>query len=303
MPLMQKGSSPATTGANRANARKSTGPKTVRGKTVSSRNATNWGRAERMRELMPALGEKPEEFEALLAGLRRALGPRDAFEEILVTDMAEIRWRLQLMILGDMARRALHRREKQARDEETDARMEAGRLQELEPSLISELGMAGLHDSPPKFARLIPCLQAVDTLVQEQGFPSEGPAYLKIIYGQRPGLRGTALIHAYEAFSQEEKAGTAEASAANRAKFHGLMTGEIAWFEERAARDRQARAEMKVPRTEAGLDLPEEKGTSVLNQERLERRFERKWRLLVRYRRNELREGGHHSPSIASGAP
>jgi hypothetical protein len=34
---------------------------------------------------LPALGEDPKEFEALLAGLRRALAPRDAFEEILVT--------------------------------------------------------------------------------------------------------------------------------------------------------------------------------------------------------------------------
>ncbi|HEV2424747.1 MAG TPA: hypothetical protein VGZ29_07965 [Terriglobia bacterium] len=184
--------------ANRANARKSTGPRTVRGKSVSRYNAKNWGRAERMRGLMAALGEKPEEFEAMLADLRRTLGPRDAFEDMLVTDMAEIRWRLRLLILGDVARRAFHRREKQARDEETDARMEAGRLQELEPSLISELGMAGLHDSPPKFARLVPCLEAFDALVQVQGFASEGPAYLKIIYGPRPGLRAKALMDAYE---------------------------------------------------------------------------------------------------------
>lgn len=295
MPLLEKGTSQAMAVANRANARKSTGPKTLRGKSVSSRNATDWGRAERMRELMPALGEKPEEFEALLAGLRRALGPRDAFEEILVSDMAEIHWRLSRVILGETAKRAINRRSSQARDEEADARMEAGRLQELEPFVMSELGMVGLHDSPPKFARVIECLQAIDNMVQEQGFPSEGPAYLKIIYGQRPGLRGMTLTCAYESFRAEESAGKVEASAANRAKFHELMADEIAWFEERAARDRQARAEMKAPRTEAGLDLSEEKGTSLLNQERLERRFERKWRLLVRYRRNQVKEGVHNS--------
>lgn len=98
MSLMQKGSSTATSEANRANASKSTGPRTVRGKSVSRYNAKNWGRAERTRELMPALGEKPEEFEAVLAGLRRSLGPRDEFEEMLVSDMADIHARVILTL-------------------------------------------------------------------------------------------------------------------------------------------------------------------------------------------------------------
>jgi len=39
---------------------------------------------------MSALGEDPKELEAVLDNLRRVLAPSDAFEEMPVTDMAEI---------------------------------------------------------------------------------------------------------------------------------------------------------------------------------------------------------------------
>jgi hypothetical protein len=77
-----------------------------------------------------------------------------------------------------------------------------------------------------------------------------------------------------------------------RAEFHKLMREEIAWLEERAALDRQARAELKVPRTEASLELDEKDRISLVNQERLERVFERKWKFLVQYRKGRSAEAG-----------
>ena len=124
--------------ANRANARKSRGPVTALGKMLSRGNAAkHWGRAETIRDLMSALGEDPAEFERLREDLYRALAPREDFEMLLVDDMADIHWRLRRMIRAEAAAQATHRREQQALREAEDANREAGRLNELEPYIIS----------------------------------------------------------------------------------------------------------------------------------------------------------------------
>jgi hypothetical protein len=52
--------------ANRANAKKPTGPVTDRGQAITRYNAAkHWGRVEIMRELLPALGERAEDFEEM----------------------------------------------------------------------------------------------------------------------------------------------------------------------------------------------------------------------------------------------
>jgi len=80
--------------ANRTNSQLSTGPRTDLGKQLSRGNALkHWGRAETIRPLLAALEEDPEEFERVRDALYQALAPRDAFEEIIVDDMADIHWR------------------------------------------------------------------------------------------------------------------------------------------------------------------------------------------------------------------
>lgn len=238
--------------------------------------------------------------------------------------MAEIHWHLRRLILAETAARAERRRDRLVQDDEKDARQEAGKLHELEPYVAGKLGLVWLHDSPVKFEQVIGFLQQIDEEVQQEGFQDEGPAFLKCLYGHQPGNRGLKLITAYEiclkeqhaalelsdkASSQEtENAGTggsqparagdselARAGAADtledrppgfyRAEFHKLIAGEIAWFKEHEARYLLARAELKVARTEAALELDQRSRMSLLNQERLERLFERKWKFLNRYRR------------------
>ena len=89
--MVHKGTSPATLAANRANSLKSTGPVTEQGVAISRRNALkHWGRAETLRPLLVALEEDPEEFNGVRDALYQALTPRDAFEEMIVDDMADI---------------------------------------------------------------------------------------------------------------------------------------------------------------------------------------------------------------------
>ena len=189
MSPMRKETSLTTMDANRANARKSTGSTSARGKDASRKNAVkHWGRAELLRPLMPALGENPNDFEAFLEGLRQALAPQDAFEDLLVSDMAQIHWHLRRLICGGTGARADNRRHRQALDDAAEARLHAGQLNDLEPIVASEVGLVGLNDSPVKFEQIIGFLQQIDEQVQQEGFQAEGPAFLKCLYGRRPAI-------------------------------------------------------------------------------------------------------------------
>lgn len=78
--------------ANRANAQKSTGPKTAEGKARSSRNATCHGLNSKEAVIQ---NENPDEFEALRRDLLDAYRPADAAESTLVEEVAACFWRLK----------------------------------------------------------------------------------------------------------------------------------------------------------------------------------------------------------------
>ena len=206
MSLIHRDVTPAAVAANRANAQKSTGPATASGKLVSRSNPLkHWGRAETIRPLFGALGEDPAEFEAVCDGFYEALDPHDAFEAVLVGDMAEIHWRLRRLIRAEAAAQATRRLEVQARREEEEAKSDVGRMNELEPFTISELGLAGLKDSPPKFARILQILRALEMHVKGEGFAGEYIVYLQTVYGpNNPGLRGHHLMLGYRRCLEQE---------------------------------------------------------------------------------------------------
>jgi hypothetical protein len=78
--------------ANRANAAKSTGPKTITGKRNSSRNAL---RHARLAKTILIDGENAEPFLQLLADLTADFQPSTTHEQNLVDTMAVARWRVQ----------------------------------------------------------------------------------------------------------------------------------------------------------------------------------------------------------------
>ena len=77
---------------NRANALKSTGPKTEDGKARSSLNRLDHGLAGRFRLLAT---ESEEEYKQLQTSLDSEWNPQHATEQILVTQMAESHWKLR----------------------------------------------------------------------------------------------------------------------------------------------------------------------------------------------------------------
>jgi hypothetical protein len=79
--------------ANRANAQKSTGPKTEQGKARSKMNAVTHGLTAAQCVLIE--GEDPDEFEALCADLIAKYQPSTAFGRELVVQLAVETWRLR----------------------------------------------------------------------------------------------------------------------------------------------------------------------------------------------------------------
>jgi hypothetical protein len=78
--------------ANRANAQKSTGPRTPEGKAVVSQNALTHGLLARA-GVIP--GEEVHEFEAHREGLRKQLKPGSPLEEVLAERVVDLSWRLK----------------------------------------------------------------------------------------------------------------------------------------------------------------------------------------------------------------
>ena len=86
------GSSQRKIEANRRNAKKSTGPKTALGKTISSWNSTRHGL---LSQRPPRLyGRSKRHFTRLLGNLRQDLEPVGTLEEVLVEKIAQEYWRL-----------------------------------------------------------------------------------------------------------------------------------------------------------------------------------------------------------------
>ncbi len=78
--------------ANRANAQKSTGPRTPEGKAIVAQNAITHGLLARA-GVIP--GEDEHEFEAHREGLRKQLRPDAPLEEVLADRIVDLSWRLK----------------------------------------------------------------------------------------------------------------------------------------------------------------------------------------------------------------
>jgi len=95
MALIERGEpSPEQVRANRANAQKSTGPRTARGKRMVAQNSSKRGLlTDLFTESMHDLGEDPAAFRILHGGFVDSLRPANLLEEALVADLAKAWWK------------------------------------------------------------------------------------------------------------------------------------------------------------------------------------------------------------------
>ncbi|MHC4788876.1 MAG: hypothetical protein ACYS8K_06700 [Planctomycetota bacterium] len=117
--------------ANRANARKSTGPRSAGGKAKSSRNALKHGLRS---QSVLAPWENAAEYEAFSAELLAQLAPRNALERLLATKVVVEAWRLrrasrcEAEILDQERRRMAGDRRDWPRDYQHDPPLTLGQL-------------------------------------------------------------------------------------------------------------------------------------------------------------------------------
>jgi hypothetical protein len=218
MGLLERTVTPAMAAANRANAQKSTGPLSEQGQLISRRNALkHWGRAQTIRPLLAALEEEPEEFDRVRDALYRSLAPRDEFEALIVDDMADVHWRIRRMVRAEAGAQATQRRTRKTREEETEARFEAGKFNDLEHTTIPTMGFVGLQDSPVKFCRVLEILRTLGELVRHVGFEGEVVVYLQQLYGYNPSERARKVMNTYDRCYKERDCGDAAQIEANHA--------------------------------------------------------------------------------------
>lgn len=293
MSLVRKRVTARARAARQANSLKSTGPQTEPGKLRSSRNAMKFGLFSKLPlASMKELGEDPADFERLYQSLRRAFAPRDGFEEMLIEDMAEIRWRRQRLMRAEAGILAW-----QKRKFEIDRQLKVegygkGLSGVSNEMMAAELGLTGQTPSPANFKEIIDILGMLSSTVTNEGFKEENSGLLTLVYGKNAPREARYLIRQFKKACEETKPETGkspEQLKMTRVFFLLSLSKEIASFEKlrqlHSARD----VEVTEPLNDSHLIPPQEDLDKILRYEAaLERQFERKVQQLVAWRRANM---------------
>ena len=201
----KKGTSVAKIQASRKNALKSTGPKSIKGKSVVKWNAVKHGLLSK--EVVIQAGEGKEsnaEFSRFLAQLQVDLQPNSILEEVLVEKIAVCYWRLRRVLRCEIG--------------EIRKDLDALSLKEIFKRLDEvrfEKRFLGLDDSRHKLEKnslglhyLIGVLDDVRALVEEVGHvPEEAQKELwKNFGGEEKGLSSWCFTFSQMAIEGPEKA-------------------------------------------------------------------------------------------------
>jgi len=221
------------------------------------------------RAFLEQLGEDPREFDRKRRKTWEAFNPEDGFEEDLVEDIVENRWELGRL-----------KRTRQAKLVEIRRRTELKRQQRLasesravdgmaEEWLKTQEGFTALPDSQFKFERTILYLRGLRATVQLEGFTELGPKYLRVVFGEHPGLSASELVMAYNAGMKKEAQGDEEAKEAARRTFLHALEAEIAAYQKLEALYREGAVEIPEATRDAQMMLDEKDLTNLLRQERM----------------------------------
>ena len=198
--MQSRNPSPAQTGARRKNSRKSTGPRTCRGKRHSSRNALKHGLYSDVQyffqEAAIELGEDPGHFRRLYLGLLEARRPADALEQVLVEDIAVLIWKKSRLERSEAAVQVCNVRKHDL--ERRKQLMQVGRDgTTMSQAEMLEKGLRVTLDAPGKFEKVLEMLGMLEDLMERDEFSDDMHRLLLALYGQTPTLRGAGLLNGY----------------------------------------------------------------------------------------------------------
>jgi hypothetical protein len=244
---------------------------------------------------MKELGEDPAAFEQLSESLRQALCPRDGFEQMLVEDMAEIRWSRQRLIRAEAGILASQRRGFEIEREWKVADYGKGLAGVSNDLLFHDMGLAALGPSGENFAQIIEFLEVLKHLVETEGFREEDSWPLKVVYGKTPSYTGrywTVLFDRGREGAKDESGKDCEDGEATRRVFLETLTREIASFRKLAELHYAKDVEVTEPLMDSHLIPSQEDLKKIMDYEAaLERQFERKLQQLVAWRRAKGERG------------
>ena len=192
--------SPAQTEARRKNSRKSTGPRTCRGKRHSSRNALKHGLYSDVQyfcgEAAIELGEDPSHFRRLYLGLLAARPPADALEQVLVEDIAVLIYKKARLERSEAAVQVCNVRKHDL--ERRKQYLQVGRDgTTMTQAEMLEKGLRVTLDSPGKFEKVLEMLGMLEDLLERNEFSDTMHRLLLALYGQTPTLRGAGLLNGF----------------------------------------------------------------------------------------------------------
>jgi hypothetical protein len=285
MSLIKREPSSAQAEASRANSLLSTGPRTARGKAISSLNGLA------TRPLSPAdalnieaLGEEPEDFATLHRNLSAALRPRDDWESASVEDIAILRWRrwrLQRAEAGILAARKQKleiERQRLALSVQTEG--------PENPFALRAYGYCSLPDSLEKFEHTLTVLRQAREGLEEPVPDPNILAYFDYLYGQTPGPLHSRLKSRLEDMVKSHAEGKFGIVEHDREALLAALDKEIAKFKQLLKLYRAEHLERNAPREDAELLLPAEEMDKVIRYEtHLEDQIERKLRQFYARRR------------------
>ncbi len=290
--MIKKMKSPLLQAANRANSLKSTGPQTVLGKAQSSRNAMKYGVFAGVHVAsMKDLGEDPAAFGQLGESLRQAFCPQDAFEQMLVEDMAEIRWRRQRLMRAEAGILASKRREFIIQREWKEANY--GRISNGEAKDIPypNMGLVSLGPSDENIAEIIDLLEDLKHSIETEGFAEEEFWRVKAVYGEKPSYTGRHLRELFDSapkWVKEDCVRHSEEVEEFRGPILAILTKEIAFFRKTAELHNAGDAKVTEALMDSQMIPSQEDLRKIMEYEAaLERQFERKLQQLVAWRRSK----------------
>ncbi len=300
MSLIKKETSPEMSTANRANSLHSTGPRSERGKEISSRNLLRPRLfSEVVARSMKALGERTADFELTHQALAAAMDPRDGWEVAWVQDIAILRWRLEHLQRAEVGILAVRRR-RLAGDRKRESMPATGAAGLGLRAGIPLVGVTGLPDSPWKFQQVLESLHQLHDLVRAEMFAAEGGAYFEFLYGKKPGAQGAILKARFDLLAKRHAEGKLREGDDDLKSFLASVDEEIENYKQKWALYAAEHREDDPVRQDADLLLPSQELDDIIRYEtHLEDQIERKLRQFYARRREPVLRPAEALPAAA----
>ena len=274
---------PKRLAAQRANAQKSTGPRTPAGKENAKLNALKHGcraRDASDRNVMLALGEDPEEFDRLRRSLLASLGPGDVLWAKQVEDLAKLYWRRARL---ERARAGMVQRELaywKFAEERRHQEVKRGAFA-ADERLILGVSVPEPEYSAAGLKQVLAYLEMLREQAKERDFCPRQGVLLEQLYGEKRSWRTALLEDLLRRFADTDGYSTPPGES-EYGRLVALLEQETESIQEELALLQREEKETSLAERDACLALEGKRWTLLLRQENtLDRAIDRKVRILI----------------------